>query len=91
LDTAISFQFQSGIDGLHPRDHHLISRGKDRVLLMTGSGKLSWLSSIHIAREHFTKHIAKETESMHYFMTRYLTPSCDSVVCHNLPDLIGLR
>jgi hypothetical protein len=75
LDTAISFQFQSGIDGLHPRDQHLLSRGKDRVLLMTGSGKLSWLSSIRLAREEFTDHIARETESMRNFMTRYLNPS----------------
>jgi hypothetical protein len=75
LDRAISFQFQSGVDGLHPHDHHLISCGENRVLQMTGSGKLSWLSSIRIAREHFTEHMAQETDSMRNFMTRYLTPS----------------
>jgi uncharacterized protein YggL (DUF469 family) len=65
LDTAITQQFQSGLEGLHPNDYyHLIERGRDRVLYMTGSGKLSWLSSICIAREQFMSQVAKEIESM---------------------------
>jgi hypothetical protein len=74
LATAINFQFQSGLDGLCPRDHHLISRGKDRVLRMTGSGKLSWLSSICIARSLYNSQIAQEAKNMRNFMTNYLTP-----------------
>jgi hypothetical protein len=72
LATAINFQFQSGLEGLRPRDHHLISRGKDRVLQMTGSGKLSWLSSIRIARSLYNAQIAQEADNMRNFMTNYL-------------------
>ena len=72
LATAIDFQFQSGLEGLRPRDHHLISRGKDRVLQMTGSGKLSWLSSICIARSLYNAQIAQEADNMQNFMTNYL-------------------
>jgi hypothetical protein len=64
LATAIDFQFQSGLDGLRPRDHHLISRGKDCVLQMTGSGKLSWLSSIRTAWTLYSTQIAQEAENM---------------------------
>jgi hypothetical protein len=74
LATAIDFQFQSGLDGLCPRDHHLISRGKDRILQMTGSGKLSWLSSIRTARSLYTSQLAQEAENMRNFMTNYLAP-----------------
>jgi hypothetical protein len=73
LDTAITLQFQSGLEGLHPNDYHLIERGRERVLHMTGPGKLSWLSSIRIAREHFMSQAAKETESMRNLMTNYFT------------------
>jgi hypothetical protein len=73
LDTAITLQFQSGLEGLHPNDFHLIEHGRDRVLRMTGPGKLSWLSSIHIAREQFMSQAAKETESMRNLMTNYFT------------------
>jgi hypothetical protein len=72
LATAIDFQFHSGLDGLRPRDHHLISRGKDRVLQMTSSSKLSWLSSIRIARSLYTSQIAQEAENMRNFMSNYL-------------------
>jgi hypothetical protein len=53
LDTAINHQFDTGLEGLRARDRHLITCGKDRVLQMSGSDKLSWLSSIRIAREEF--------------------------------------
>jgi hypothetical protein len=73
LATTIDFQFQSGLDGLRWRNHHLISRGKDQVLQMTGSSKLSWLSSICIAWSLYTSQIAQEAENMQNFMTNYLT------------------
>jgi hypothetical protein len=73
LDTAITLQFQSGLEGLHPNDYHLIERGRDRVLHMTGPGKLSWLSSIRIACTQFMAQAAKETESMRNLMTNYFT------------------
>jgi hypothetical protein len=64
LDMAITLQFQSGLEGLHPNDYHLIECGHDRVLHMTGPGKLSWLSSIRIAREQFMSQVAQVTKSM---------------------------
>ena len=69
--VAITLQFQSGLEGLHPKDYHLIERGKDRVSRMTGPGKLSWLSSIRIACKQFMSQAAKETESMCNLMTNY--------------------
>ena len=71
LDMAITLQFQSGFEGLHPNDYHLIKWGKDRVSQMTGPGKLSWLSSIHIAHKQFISQAAKETESMRNLMMNY--------------------
>ena len=74
LTTAIDLQFQSGLEGLHPRDYHLIERGQERVLRMTGPGKLSWLSSIRIARENFMAQTAKEAASMRALMDNYFKP-----------------
>jgi hypothetical protein len=75
LDTAISLQLQSGLDGLHPRDYHLIERGRDKVFRMTGSGKLSWLASIRIARETYRVQAAKDTDCMRNLMTNYFAPT----------------
>jgi hypothetical protein len=72
LAAAITFQFQTSIEGLRPRDHHLITRGQDRVLQMTGSGKLSWLSSIRIAREELSSQMETENENMRNMMAQYL-------------------
>jgi hypothetical protein len=91
LGTAINFQFQSSLDGLRPRDHHLISRGKDWVLQMTGSGKLSWLSSIHIAWSLYTSQIAQEAKNIQNFMTNYLTTPWDTAIRTNVPNLIGFE
>jgi hypothetical protein len=57
-------QFQTGLEGLHPRDHHLITWGQDNVLQMTGTGKLAWLSSIQIECEIYMTQMAKEAKSM---------------------------
>ena len=75
LATAIDLQFQSGIEGLHPRDYHLIERGRERVQCMTGPGQLSWLSSIRIARATFMEQTAKEAASMRTFMDNYFKPT----------------
>jgi hypothetical protein len=39
---------------------------------MTGSGKLSWLSSIRIAWSLYNSQLAQEAENMQNFMTNYL-------------------
>jgi hypothetical protein len=39
LTSAIKQQFQSGVDGMHPWDFHLIERGQDSIMRLTGSGK----------------------------------------------------
>jgi hypothetical protein len=72
LATAINFQFDTGIEGLRPHDHPLITRGKERVLRMTGSGKHSWLSSIRIARADFASQVEAENTSMRNMITQYL-------------------
>jgi hypothetical protein len=74
LITAIDLQFQSGLEGLHPRDYHLIERGRERVRRMTSPGQLSWLSSIRIARESFMAQTAKEAVSMRALMDNYFRP-----------------
>jgi hypothetical protein len=75
LETAIDLQFQSGLEGLHPRDYHLIERGQERVCRMTSTGQLSWLSSIRIARETFMAQSAKEAASMRTFMENHFKPT----------------
>jgi hypothetical protein len=75
LATAIELQFQSGLEGLHPRDYHLIERGQERVHQMTSPGKLSWLSSIRIARDTFMAQTAKEAATMRTFMDNYFKPT----------------
>ena len=75
LETAIDLQFQSGLEGLHPWDYHLIERGKEQAHHMTSPGQLSWLLSIHIARKNFMAQTAKEAASMHTFMDNYFKPT----------------
>jgi hypothetical protein len=75
LDMAITLQFQSSLEGLHPNDYYLIECGHNSVLHMTGLGKLSCLSSIRIAHAQFMSQAAKETESMCNFMTNYFIRS----------------
>jgi hypothetical protein len=75
LDTAINHQFDTGLEGLRARDYRMITRGKDSVLRLSGSGKLSWLSSIRIAREEFASHMEVENEQMRNIMTQFLIHS----------------
>jgi hypothetical protein len=56
LETAISNQFRLGLEGLHPRDHHFISRGHSQVTDMHGQEKKAWLSGILIARDTYEAH-----------------------------------
>jgi hypothetical protein len=62
-----------GLNGLLARDFHLIERGLGSVLHMVTSGKMSWLSSISIARENFAAYVATEVEGM--CITNYFHPS----------------
>jgi hypothetical protein len=62
-----------GLNGLLARDFHLIERGLDSVLHMVTSGKMSWLSSICIAREDYAAYVATEVEGMR--ITDYFQPS----------------
>ena len=50
LQEAIDQQFQSGLEGLHPRDYHLIEHGQETVQRMLGSSHQAWLESIHMAQ-----------------------------------------
>jgi hypothetical protein len=73
LDLNIHNQFQLGLNGLLARDFYLIERGLDSVLHMDTSGKMSWLSSICIARENYAAYVATEVEGM--CITDYFHPS----------------
>jgi hypothetical protein len=61
------------LNGLLAPDFYLIERGLDSVLHMVASGKMSWLSSICIARENFEAYVATEVEGMR--VTNYFHPS----------------
>jgi hypothetical protein len=74
LVTAIDLQFQSGLEGLHPSDYHLIECGRERVCRITSPGQLSWLYSIRIARESFMTQTANEAVRMRTLMENYFRP-----------------
>ena len=49
LDQAIVHQFQSGLEGLHPRDFHLLEHNQNSMLRSMGPGKKAWLASVRVA------------------------------------------
>jgi hypothetical protein len=73
LDEAIVHQFQSGLDGLHPRDFYLLERGQDSVMRLPGPGKRAWLASVRTARDTYMDQTAQEVENMRSFMHNYLS------------------
>ena len=49
LQEAMDQQFQTGLEGLHLWDYHLIEHGQEMVQRMLGSSHQAWLESIHVA------------------------------------------
>jgi hypothetical protein len=75
LDSATAHQFQSGVDRLHPRDCHLLERGLDNVLRLSGPGKKAWLASVRVTRDTYMDQMAKEVASMRSIMEQFLSTS----------------
>ena len=72
LREAIQNQFVLGLDGLHVRDHHYISRGHVSILALPAANQRAWLSGISIARETYSASEARELEGMRNFMLHWL-------------------
>jgi hypothetical protein len=73
LDEAIAHQFQSGLDGLHPRDFYLLKQGQDSVMHLPGPGKRAWLASVCMAQDTYMDQTVQEVENMWSFMHNYLS------------------
>jgi aryl carrier-like protein len=74
LESHIQQQFHLGSHGLLTQDFHLIECGLDSILSMATPGKLSWLSSIHVAWENFAAYVlATEVEGIR--ITNYFHPA----------------
>ena len=50
LEQSINEEFARGYENLARRDRHLIQRGRDSVISLSGSDKQAWLRSVQIAR-----------------------------------------
>jgi hypothetical protein len=72
LTAAITDQFHLGLDGLHARDRHYISRGIDYVLSRPAANQKAWLSAICIAREAYLASEAREVNASRTIMLNWL-------------------
>jgi hypothetical protein len=72
LLAAIQIQFALGLEGLHARDHHYISRGHACVHALPAANKKAWLRGIYIARETYLASEARELEGMQNLLIHWL-------------------
>jgi hypothetical protein len=72
LLAAIEDQFALGLDGLHVRDRHYISRGHNIILALPAANKKAWLSGIRLARQTYLASEARERDGMQTFMLHWL-------------------
>ena len=72
LDQAIVHQFQLGLDGLHPRDFHLLEQDQNSMLCLMGPGKKAWLASVRVARENYANQVEREVKNMRSVMQQFL-------------------
>jgi hypothetical protein len=72
LKAAIEAQFSLGVEGLHARDRHYLTRGQQYVMALPAANKKAWLSSIRIARDTYSTSEAREVESMQAVMRKWL-------------------
>ena len=73
LTAAITAQLALGVDVLHARDRHFITRGQDRILALPAANKKAWLSGICIARETYLASEARDIAGMQAGMLNWLT------------------
>jgi hypothetical protein len=72
LLVAIQNQLALGLEGLHVRDHHYITRGNACILALPAANKQAWLSGILIARETYLTSEAREMGGMRTCMLHWL-------------------
>jgi hypothetical protein len=72
LTAAITAQLALGVEGLHARDRHYITRGRDHIFSLPAANKKAWLSGICIARETYLASEARDTDSMRACMLHWL-------------------
>jgi hypothetical protein len=72
LLAAIQNQLALGLEGLHVRDHHYITRGSACILALPAANKQAWLSGILIARETYLDSEAREMGGMRNCMLHWL-------------------
>jgi hypothetical protein len=54
LFAVVEAQFALGLEGLHPDDHHFLSRGREAVLALHQlSDARAWLSGLRVVRPHY--------------------------------------
>ena len=75
LEMDINNEFEKGLDGLHERDHHLITRGQPTVASYTPTDQRHWLAGIRAAREAYESSMASEIASMQATMAAWLHPN----------------
>ena len=72
LQEAIDQQFQTGLEGLHLWDYHLIECGQETVQRMLGSGCQAWLESICVAQANHMEQEALDMTGMQAIMSQFL-------------------
>ena len=72
LTAAIIEQYNLGTDGLHPRDHHYLSRSLATILELPVMEKRQWVSTIRSARELYGKTTNSSMHQMRTFMENWL-------------------
>jgi hypothetical protein len=72
LLVAIQNQLTLGLEGLHVRDHHYITRGNACILALPAANKQAWLSGILVARETYLDSEAREMEGMRNCLLHWL-------------------
>ena len=72
LTAAITAQLALEVEGLHARDRHYITRGRDHIFSLPAANKKAWLSGICIARETYLASEARDTDSMRACMLHWL-------------------
>ena len=75
MEMDINNEFEKGLDGLHERDHHLITRGQPTVASYTPTDQRHWLAGIRAAREAYESSMASEIASMQATMAAWLHPN----------------
>jgi hypothetical protein len=72
IQVSVAAHFARGTDGLHPDDHHFLTRGIDAVLALPLPDIRAWLSGIGVARTTYEDSEARTIHSMQQVMAAWL-------------------